>query len=217
MRRKRQWPRGSDQVLWERFKDAKGRRIAERNALIQAYLPFVNSCAVKLSRKMPAAIRSAVSSDDLVSAAIPGLMRSIDLFEPQRGFQFLTFAAPRIRGAMLDYLRELDPLARSHRLELKRAGQRLTILPLPHPRWHAGEAVRPFFRYDAKPLFERWEDFQEQLRGLNPPARILLGLYFWSRYTLKKASARLGFSESRGSQLLTASLEFLRQRSRLAA
>jgi RNA polymerase sigma factor for flagellar operon FliA len=51
----------------------------------------------------------------LISAGTLGLIQAIDRFEPGRGLKMNTFAEHRIRGAILDYLRALDPLPRAAR------------------------------------------------------------------------------------------------------
>lgn len=67
--------------------------------------------------------------DELVSAGTIGLMNAIDKFDPSRGLAFSTFAAPRIRGSVLDDLRRRDHVTRSVRKkqrELSRATERLS-------------------------------------------------------------------------------------------
>lgn len=53
--------------------------------------------------------------DELVSAGTLGLIEALEHFDATRGLAFTTFAAPRIRGAMLDELRRLDHVPRSVR------------------------------------------------------------------------------------------------------
>jgi hypothetical protein len=55
------------------------------------------------------------SYDDLISQAIIGLIEAIDRFDPSRGVKFNTFAYYRIRGAVMDMLRDLDWVPRSLR------------------------------------------------------------------------------------------------------
>lgn len=56
-----------------------------------------------------------VELDELVSAGTLGLIEALANFDATRGLAFTTFAAPRIRGAMLDELRRLDRVPRSVR------------------------------------------------------------------------------------------------------
>jgi RNA polymerase sigma factor for flagellar operon FliA len=53
--------------------------------------------------------------DELVSAGTIGLMTALEGFDATRGLAFSTFAAPRIRGAILDELRKQDHVPRSIR------------------------------------------------------------------------------------------------------
>lgn len=83
----------------------------ERDALILEYLPLVKYHAGVLKLRLPAHIEQ----DDLISSGIVGLIDALDRFEPSRGIKFKTYAEFRIRGAMLDYLREMDWFPRSVR------------------------------------------------------------------------------------------------------
>ena len=50
--------------------------------------------------------------EDLISEGNIGLVQAAQKFEPARGTSFATFAAPRIRGAIIDALRRESPLSR---------------------------------------------------------------------------------------------------------
>lgn len=58
-----------------------------------------------------------VSKDDLLGHALLGLIDAIERFDPAHGVPFEGFAAPRIRGAVLDALRRLDWAPRSLRAD----------------------------------------------------------------------------------------------------
>ncbi len=60
-----------------------------------------------------------IRSEDLESYGIIGLIEAIDNFDPKRGLQFSTFALPRIKGEIYDYLRDKDWLPSNMRRELK--------------------------------------------------------------------------------------------------
>jgi RNA polymerase sigma factor for flagellar operon FliA len=53
--------------------------------------------------------------EDLVSAGVTGLLQAYQRFDEKRNLRLKTLASHRIRGAMLDYLRQLDPLPRTLR------------------------------------------------------------------------------------------------------
>ena len=61
-----------------------------------------------------------IEYEDLVSYGIFGLIDAIDKFEYSRGVKFETYAHLRIRGAIIDYLREIDWIPRSVRQKTKR-------------------------------------------------------------------------------------------------
>jgi RNA polymerase sigma factor for flagellar operon FliA len=88
----------------------------DRDEAVRAFLPAVRFHAGALKLRLP----SHIEMDDLVSSGILGLLDALDRFDPSRGIRFRTFAEFRIRGAMLDYLREMDWFPRSAR---RRAGQ----------------------------------------------------------------------------------------------
>jgi RNA polymerase sigma factor for flagellar operon FliA len=50
--------------------------------------------------------------DDLISEGYLGLHDAMKKFDYTRGLQFETYASHRIRGAIIDYIRKIDPLPR---------------------------------------------------------------------------------------------------------
>jgi len=84
---------------------------ATRDAVLRQHLGLVYHVAQQLAR----ARANDVELDDLVSAGTLGLIDAFENFDASRGLAFSTFAAPRIRGAMLDELRRLDRVPRSVR------------------------------------------------------------------------------------------------------
>ena len=84
---------------------------AARDAVLRQHLGLVYHVAQQLAR----ARANDVELDDLVSAGTLGLIEAFENFDTSRGLAFSTFAAPRIRGAMLDELRRLDRVPRSVR------------------------------------------------------------------------------------------------------
>lgn len=68
-----------------------------------------------VSRQIANASTADIEFDELVSAGTLGLMGALEKFDPSRGLAFSTFAAPRIRGSILDELRRLDHVPRSVR------------------------------------------------------------------------------------------------------
>lgn len=97
-----------DIQLWTEF--AKGSQDA-RDHLLTDHLGLVHHVARQLSRTLAAK----ADLDEMVSAGATGLMSALEGFDPSRGLAFSTFAAPRIRGAILDELRRQDHVPRSVR------------------------------------------------------------------------------------------------------
>ncbi len=110
--------------LWEEF--AQDRTNQElRNVLIERYMPLVKYHGERVGSRLP----DEVELDDLVSAGIFGLMDAIDAFDLGRGVKFETYCVPRIRGAMLDELRNMDwvpRLVRSRARKLMEASKVLS-------------------------------------------------------------------------------------------
>ena len=92
---------------------AKGQ--LDRNAQIRQYQPLVRKLAHHMMAKLPANVQV----DDLIQVGLIGLSEALSRFESTQGVQFETFATQRIRGAMLDELRENDWASRSTRKSQK--------------------------------------------------------------------------------------------------
>lgn len=58
------------------------------------------------------------SREDLESVGLMGLLQALEQYDVSRGTPFATFAYGRIRGALIDYLRSIDPLSRDQRRKL---------------------------------------------------------------------------------------------------
>ena len=82
-----------------------------RDAVLHQHLGLVYHVAQQLAR----ARANDIELGDLVSAGTLGLIDAFEHFDASRGLAFSTFAAPRIRGAMLDELRRIDRVPRSVR------------------------------------------------------------------------------------------------------
>ena len=101
---------------------AKGQ--LDRDALIRQHVPLVRRIALHMIAKLP----PNVELDDLIQVGMIGLAEALSRFESEQGVQFDTFASQRIRGAMLDELREGDWMSRSSRKSQKEIEQALNRL-----------------------------------------------------------------------------------------
>jgi RNA polymerase sigma factor for flagellar operon FliA len=102
----------------------------EKERLVNQYAPLVKRIAYHLMAKLPAS----VLVDDLVQNGMIGLLDALGRFEDGMGAQFETYAVQRIRGAMLDGLRENDWLPRGIRKEMRRVETALQKLEHAHGR-----------------------------------------------------------------------------------
>lgn len=87
----------------------------EKANIVAEFLPKIKSWTIRLKGTLP----DSVDIDDLFSAASIGLIESMDRFDKSRNVSFNTFAERRIKGAILDSLRNLDFLPRNVRSRLK--------------------------------------------------------------------------------------------------
>jgi RNA polymerase sigma factor FliA len=88
--------------------------LRQRNEMIERSMHLIHNEAERLLRRLP----PSVEMDDLVSDGVIGLMEALDRFDPSKA-KLRTFAARRIRGAMLDGLRSRDPISRSTRRAIR--------------------------------------------------------------------------------------------------
>ena len=93
-------PRGADEV---------------RDRLIIEHLQLVKALALRIRENLP----SHVDVDDLIHAGIMGLFDAARKYDPKKQVAFATYAKFRIRGAILDSLRELDWASRDLRRRQK--------------------------------------------------------------------------------------------------
>jgi RNA polymerase sigma factor for flagellar operon FliA len=104
----------------------------DSNDLVMQELSQVYYIAARIRERLP----REVEMDDLVSAGVLGLIDASRSFDPSRNAQFRGFAKFRIRGAIMDSLRESDWGSRSLRRkgrEIAEATARLEARTGRHP------------------------------------------------------------------------------------
>jgi RNA polymerase sigma factor for flagellar operon FliA len=97
----------------ERWRDASRLEHAPpcREAMLRHWLPLVH----RVARRFLGRVSAPVDLDDLVSWGTLGLLAALGRYEPAREALFPSYARARIRGAILDQLREIDWAPRSVR------------------------------------------------------------------------------------------------------
>src|SRR2546428_13158677 len=95
-----------------------------RETLMQRYIHLVRYMAGRLGRTLP----PSVEYDDLVLTGVVGFLGALDTFDPKHGTDFSVYALTRIRGSMVDFLREIDPIGRKTRRKLREVERTLADL-----------------------------------------------------------------------------------------
>lgn len=88
--------------LWKRFKKTGDETL--RNRLVEHYLYLVRVISNRIAARLPRSI----DVMDLRGAGVFGLMRAVENFDLARGTPFESYCATRVRGAILDELRNQD-------------------------------------------------------------------------------------------------------------
>ncbi len=99
--------------LWKLWTESPTREV--KDELVLRYIPLVEQVAGRLKIGLP----QSVEVNELVNSGVIGLITAIENFEPERGFRFETYAVQRIRGSILDSLRDYDWMPRSIRSKSK--------------------------------------------------------------------------------------------------
>jgi len=121
--------------VWKRF--LKTKKVEDRNTLVVHYADLVHSHAARLSRRLPAQI----SYDEICSAAFDGLIEAVEAYDPRHKAKFETFCQQRISGAVMDWLRSLDPQSRTVRTFEKQRMIAKEMLDTEHGRPPTAEEV----------------------------------------------------------------------------
>ena len=108
--------------LWTAYLSSPSRAVRDR--LVVHYTALVSSVAHRVARGLPPHVEHA----DVVQSGVFGLIDAVERFDPRRCPRFESYAAQRIRGAILDELRAQDWVPRGVRgraRELERVQERL--------------------------------------------------------------------------------------------
>jgi len=92
---------------------------AQREKLLLAHLPQVQYIARRIHDRLP----PQVLLEDLVHAGILGLIDAVKKYDPNKNVQLKHYAEFRIRGAILDSLRQIDWSPRTLRRQARRLEQ----------------------------------------------------------------------------------------------
>jgi RNA polymerase sigma factor (sigma-70 family) len=168
---------------------------------VQDYMGFVYSIARPIANRLP--FDSLIELEDLVSSGFIGLLSAAKTYREGVGASFMTYARRRIRGAMMDSLRDIDVLNRYQRkrnIGFKVGSMSATTVDSPGRgafQLVDKDAVAPDEAVDAD-LF--WE---LAVRGLTFSERRVLLLYYRYAQLGREIAERpdVQLSEARVSQI----------------
>lgn len=124
------------------------------DGLVRAYLPLVKRIAYHLMTRLPAS----VEVDDLIQAGLMGLLDAVERFDDGQGAHFETYATQRIRGAMLDELREADWASRNVRKAARQIEQAIHTLEQRLGRPPSEQEIADEMQLDINAYFDLLND-----------------------------------------------------------
>lgn len=142
----------SDSEAWEAWKD-RGDQEAKK-ILTLRYLHLVDYVVNRLAVGLP----GNVSRDDLTSYGSLGLMDALDKFDLKRGLQFETYASWRIRGSIIDGLRQNDWVPRSVREKARKIEDAYQVLEQSLLRSATDREVSEYLQMSEKEYMQMLQD-----------------------------------------------------------
>ncbi len=179
---------------------------AVREAAILQGIDLVNEIAKRFRLRVPRCI----AFDDLFSAGMVGMIQAVDRFDHARGLKFKSYAQHRIGGAMLDFLREEDPLSRTERRRVRESDLRATC------GGHQPATVSlddiPLRRLAApvQPAFITHSELREARCCLSSVENRVIGLLYEMGWQSREIAAALHLKERYVSQIKQRALAKLR-------
>lgn len=131
-----------------------GAEVCDKDALVRAYLPMVKRIAYHMMTRLPAC----VEVDDLVQAGLMGLLDAVERFDDAQGAHFETYATQRVRGAMLDELRDADWASRNVRRAGRQIENAIHVLQQRHKRPPSEQEIAEEMGMEIQAYFELLSD-----------------------------------------------------------
>ena len=124
--------------------------LPSREQLILKYLPYVKRIVNRIAIHLP----PNVDTEDLMNVGVIGLIQAIDRYDDSRDNKFTTYAAFRIRGAVLSELRSRDYLSRSNRKKIRELDRMVLKLEQKHDREVEDDEVAAAMDIDLEELYQ---------------------------------------------------------------
>ena len=102
----------AEDILWSSYFET--RSVTARNRLVLFYAPLVKFAAERIA----AGVSHLGTLDDFCQIGVVGLIDAIERFDPSSGYKFSTYAGFRVRGSILDGIREQDILPKRRRADV---------------------------------------------------------------------------------------------------
>jgi RNA polymerase sigma factor for flagellar operon FliA len=127
-----------------------------RDRIVIDHLPLVKAIAVRVHENLPVH----VDVDDLFHAGVLGLFDAAGKYNPDKKVAFAAYAKHRIKGAILDSLRQLDWASRDQRKRQKQVESATRALTSKLGRVPSESEVAESMGFDT----ERWRRVSMELR-----------------------------------------------------
>lgn len=140
--------------LWKQWKEQGW--VPAKQSLIESYLPLVDYVSGRMAIGLP----KSVSKEDLSSFGVMGLIDAVEKFDYSRGLQFETYASWRIRGSIIDGLRQGDWVPRSVREKAKKVEDAYQKLEQQYLRSVTDAEISNYLQISE-------QDFQQMLQDIS--------------------------------------------------
>ncbi|WP_083947464.1 sigma-70 family RNA polymerase sigma factor [Thermovenabulum gondwanense] len=195
------------------YKTQKSKDSLEK--LIELYIPLVKYIAGRLAIGLP----SFIDYDDLVSLGMYGLLQALERFDPAKGVKFETFAFYRIKGAITDGLRKMNPIRNKNTSFFSNFEEISSDEYISEGEEHYGVMLWDLIninkdlindpQYELE-LSETKKVLAEAIGRLPEKEKIVVSLYYYDGLTLKEISRVLDLTPARISQLHSKAIRRLR-------
>ncbi len=237
--------------LWDRY--AKDKSTETRNEIVLTYTWLVKKIVLRFKGRSD----NYSQLDDMVNQGIIALIDAVERYNPDLGSKFESFASIKIKGAVIDFMREQDWIPRNQRSLVKEFDEvygelyaqkgreprpeeiaermGVSLLHLDKILQQRNNAIILSYEeviYEkmmlASPLVHSQRDkglpepellynelkdkLIEAIEGLNEKERLVVTLYYYENLKLKEIAEVLGVTESRVSQIHSASIIKMKHR-----
>lgn len=195
------------EALWVEFKEKKSKEA--KDALIVEYVALVKQIVGRLY----STYGGHVEYDDLIGYGIVGLIDAVEKFDPKKQIKFETYATIRIRGAIVDQIRQMDWIPRSTRSKYKKIEDAISKLQAEHGADVSDELI-------AAELGMSVDEYQKQLGEVTTYAVVSLEEKFAENPNFDIAAENadsqpeLSFEEDEVKRLLLQTIQELPERER---